>query len=301
MSRTFSRVSEITTTGLYVEPCTFCPLECTLCYTRHESQRLLPEPLVERAVALLLSGTETLGIFWCGLGELYADARFPGIVDRLDARWGDRLVHSIQTNGQYPDATPFVRADNKVVLVSVDLPRAFQEQNRGPETYDAAVRYLATQREAGVLGGVVKTLVTQDTVGELAQGFDTLVEDVATVFYDEPEAVAEWLRLEPVLPFRADETAAGPPVSFRANAYSEERDALLKALAHHLPEHAKRLRERPRTVQVALTTNGVFSCCEATVRVAHHDELQRLSYDDLMSRLEEAVAICEDCPLKDVC
>ena len=67
------RATSITTTGLYVEPSTFCPLDCALCYTAHTTQRLLPAEVIHRAAALMLEDHHTLGIFWCGLGAVFQE------------------------------------------------------------------------------------------------------------------------------------------------------------------------------------------------------------------------------------
>ncbi len=293
------RRSELTTTGLYLEPSTYCPLDCALCYTAHREQRLLPEPAIQRAVTVMLEGQESLGIFWCGLGELFQDRRFPGMLERLDARWPGRLLHVVQTNGQTGRDLP--APGNKVALVSMDLPRAFQECHRGRGTWARAVAFGARHLAAGGQGLGVKCLLTHATlpgVGRSFLGLQRRWAELAGLPLAEVRA-RSWL--EPILPFPRAEVARLDNPAFVPRGGEESPAALLAALARHLPEHAEALRDRPRTVELSVTAAGLFSCCEAVVPIGALDELEGLDRATILSRLEAAAPACEGCPLEAVC
>jgi hypothetical protein len=292
------RTSSITTTGLYLEPSTYCPLDCALCYTAHKEQRLLPAALIERAVAVMVEGQETLGIFWCGLGEVFEDQRFPGLLRDLDARWPERLLHVVQTNGQseldLPDPA------NKVALISMDLPRRFQERHRGRGTWDRAVAFGARHLAAGGQGLGVKCLITRATLPSVGRSFHALRKRLSVLA---GLSIAETRRrswLEPIVPFPRGEVARLDNPAFVPRGGGEDPATLFAALARQLPEH-QGLGQRPRTLELSVTAEGLFSCCEAVVRIGDHADLERLDRAEIRARLTAAAPACEACPLAGVC
>lgn len=293
------RPTEVNASGLYLEPTTFCPLDCGLCYTAHHRRDRLPFDVARRAVEVMLDGVEVLGLFWCGLGEVYADPRFPGFLDRLDGAHGPRLLHLVQTNGQHPRRAPARRPENKVFLLSMDLPRAFHESHRGPGTWERAVAFGARQLEAGVLGVGVKSLVTLATIPQLAGAFAALQATWSRRTGLPLAEVQARTHLEPVVPFPPRDTAQVGGSAFVARGAAEDPEVLYGAVARHLPHLA--LHRRPRTVQLSVTVDGVFSCCEAVVRVGDHADLRRLDRRAWLDRLEAAAEACGTCPLRGVC
>lgn len=295
-----ARTADITTTGLYLEPSTLCPLDCALCYTAHKEQRLLPVEVIHRAVEVMIAGQETLGLFWCGLGEVFVDRRFPGLLQDLDARWPDRLLHVVQTNGQVPGAA-LPDPANKVALVSVDLPRAFQEAHRGRGTWARALDFGARHLTAGGQGLGIKCLLTSATVPAVARSFRGLQRALARRAGLPLADVRARSWLEPIVPFPRTRVNELHNPAFIANGGAEDPAALLAAVARHLPEHAASLRERPWTLELSVTARGLFSCCEAVVSIGEHSDLWRLDRRALLARLEAAAVECEACPLLDVC
>ncbi len=299
-----SRGTEIVTTGLYVEPCTFCPLACLPCYTAHRERRHLPEATVFRAIEILLGDGGVLGVFWCGLGEVHEDPRFPGILASCDARWGDRLLHVVQTNGQHPEALPVERAGNKVFLVSLDLPRTLHESLRGPGTWAPAVAYAGRALAAGALGVGVKCLLTVNSAPAVGPAFEALRAAWAEEAGLGVDEAARRIHLHPIVPFPRDAVARVPRPSFHAGGWHEDPAAVRAAaaradLGRYGPEPG--LLDRPRTVEVSLTVDGVFSCCEAVVPIATLEDLSVLDRSALLARLRAAAAACETCALAEVC
>ncbi len=293
------RGTSVTTTGLYLEPSTFCPLDCALCYTAHHEQRLLPAELIHRAVELSVEGQQTLGIFWCGLGEVFEDPRFPGLLSDLDARWPERLLHVVQTNGQTTLDLP--GPANKVALVSMDLPRAFQERHRGRGSWERAVHFAARHLAAGGQGVGIKCLLTRRTLPAVPRSFHALQRRLSAL---SGLAIHETRRrswLEPILPFPRRDVARIDSPAFVPRGGVEDPGVLLSAMARHLPEHHAELTGRPRTLELSVTADGLFSCCEAVVRIGEHEDLARLDRGALMARLEAAAPACEGCPLEAVC
>ncbi|MBN1334797.1 MAG: radical SAM protein [Deltaproteobacteria bacterium] len=298
------RGTEVVTSGLYVEPYTWCPLACRPCYTAHRERRSLPEASVFRAIEILLEGQEVLGVFWCGLGEVHEDPRFSSLLARCDARWGDRLLHVVQTNGQHPEAVPVERTGNKVFLVSIDLPRALHESFRGPGTWDPAVTYASRALAAGALGVGVKCLLTVDSAPEVGPAFEALRTEWGQAAGLGAEETARRVRLHPVVPFPREAVARVDRPSFRGGGWHESPAAVRKAaLEADLVRFCSDpgVLDRPRTVEVSLTVDGVFSCCEAIVLIADLEDLDTLDRSELLARLRAAAPGCRACPLKDVC
>jgi hypothetical protein len=293
------RLTTTTTTGLYLEPSTFCPLDCALCYTAHREQRLLPAEIIHRAVELMAQDQATLGIFWCGLGEVFADARFPGLLEDLDACHPDRLLHVVQTNGQTHSDLP--APANKVALVSLDLPRAFNARHRGPAYWDQAVTFAARHLAAGGQGIGIKCLLTHATLPAVGRSFHALQKRLSVLAGLPIAEIRRRSWLEPIVPFpRADVARIDSP-AFVPRGGGEDPGALLAAMARYLPEHHGELRDRPRTLELSVTADGLFSCCEAAVPIGGHADLWHLDRAALMARLEAAAPACERCPLEAVC
>ncbi len=293
------RISTLTTTGIYLEPSTYCPLDCALCYTAHREQRLLSAEVIHRAVALMVEGQDTLGIFWCGLGEVFEDARFPGLLLDLDTRWPDRLLHVVQTNGQ--TAVDLPDPANKVALISMDLPRAFTARHRGPGYWPRAVAFAARHLAAGGQGVGIKCLLTTGTLPAVPRSFHALQKRLSVL---SGLTIAETRRrswLEPIVPFPRRDVARIDSPAFVPRGGGEDPAALLEAVARHLPEHHASLRDRPRTLELSVTARGLFSCCEAVVGIGDHEDLGRLDRAALVERLERAAPACETCPLAAVC
>jgi len=297
---TVGRKAQIATTGLYLEPSTLCPLDCALCYTAHREQRLLPVEVIRRAVEVMIEGQPTLGLFWCGLGEVFADRRFPGLLDDLDLRWPGRLLHVVQTNGQVPGAAlPFPA--NKVALVSVDLPRAFQEAHRGRGTWARALDFGARHLAAGGLGLGIKCLLTTSTLPAVSRSFQGLRRTLARRAGLALSDLRARTWLEPVVPFPRARVGELDNPAFVPRGGAEDPAAVLAAVARHLPEHEEALRQRPWTIELSVTARGLFSCCEAVLPIGEHADLWRLDRAALLARLEVAAAACERCPLGEVC
>ena len=293
------RPTELTTTGLYIEPSTLCSLNCALCYTAHRDQRLLSAELIHRAVALMAKGQDTLGIFWCGLGEVFEDPRFPGLLEDLDARWPERLLHVVQTNGQTTHDLP--EPTNKVALVSMDLPRAFQERHRGRGSWDRSVAFAARHLAAGGQGIGIKCLLTLRTLPAVPRSFHALQKRLSVL---SGLTIAEIRRrswLEPIVPFPRQDVARIASPAFVPRGGGEDPSALLEAMARHLPEHHADLKDRPRTVELSVTADGLFSCCEAVVRIGELSELEQLDRTTVVARLHAAVPACETCPIRAIC
>jgi hypothetical protein len=293
------RLTEPTTTGLYLEPCTLCSLDCALCYTAHAEQRLLPAPVIQRAVELMVDSQDSLGLFWCGLGEVFEDARFVGLLEDLDARWPGRLLHMVQTNGQTERDLP--APANKVALVSLDLPRAFQERHRGRGSWDRAVAFAARHLAAGGQGVGVKCLLTRHTLPSVGRSFHALqrrLSELGKLSIDETRR-RSWL--EPIVPFPRRDVARIDSPAFVPRGGGEDPRALMAAMAQHLPAHHAALEARPRTLEISVTAEGVFSCCEAVVPVATHAELGHMDREGLLRRLAAAAPACSRCPLEGVC
>ena len=293
------RATSITTTGLYVEPSTFCPLDCALCYTAHTTQRLLPAEVIHRAAALMLEDHHTLGIFWCGLGEVFQDHRFPNLLDDLDQRYHGRLLHVVRTNGQA--RATLAAAANKVALVSLDLPRAFTARHRGRGYWDRAVAFSARHLAAHGQGLGIKCLVTSATLPAVARSFHALQKRLSVLSGLSIHETRRRSWLEPILPFPRTDVARIDNSAFVPRGGEEDPTALLEALARWLPEHCVELRERPRTLELSVTAQGLFSCCEAVVRIGDLDELEHLDHATVRARLEAAAPACETCPLEGVC
>lgn len=293
------RRSEPTTTGLYLEPSTYCPLDCALCYTAHREQRLLPEAVIQRAVAVMIDGQDGLGIFWCGLGEVFEDARFPDLLRALDTRWPGRLLHMVQTNGQTTQDLP--DPANKVALVSLDLPRGFTERHRGPGYWSRAVAFAARHLAAGGQGVGVKCLLTHSTLPAVGRSFAALQRRWAALAGLPLAEVRARSWLEPIVPFPRRDVARIDSPAFVPRGGGETPADLLSAVARHLPDHHAALVERPRTLEISVTARGVFSCCEAVVPIATHEELAHLDRAHLLARLEAAAPRCDDCPIQAVC
>jgi len=295
-----TRSHEVLRNGLYLEPCTFCPLDCALCYTAHRQQHLLPLDVAHRAVDLMLEGQQSLGIFWCGLGELLCDPRFFGLLADLDARWPSRLLHSVQTNGQHGSAVLPAPA-NKVLLLSLDLPRAFTRQHRGGGYWTRAVAFAARHLAAGGIGVGIKCLLTAHTLPSVARSFGALQARLAALSGLPPSQVRRTSWLEPILPFPAEQVARIHSAAFAPRGGQENRGELLALVARHLPEHREALADRPRSLQLAVTSAGLFTCCEAVVKLGEHRELWRLDRSALLDRLSSKAADCETCPLAENC
>lgn len=293
------RTTELTTTGLYLEPSTYCPLDCALCYTAHHTQRLLPAAVIRRAVERMVEGQDSLGVFWCGLGELFEDSHFPGLLRDLDERWPGRLLHVVQTNGQTTSELP--EPANKVALVSMDLPRAFCEAHRGRGYWERAVAFGARHLAQGGQGLGVKCLLTTTTMPAVGRSFHALQKRWSVLSGLPIHTVRQRSWLEPILPFPRRDVARIDSPAFVPRGGGEDLPALLDAVGRHLPEHLESLAVRPRTLELSVTPEGLFSCCEAVVRIGQHDDLERLDRSALMARLEAAAPACDGCPLEAVC
>jgi sulfatase maturation enzyme AslB (radical SAM superfamily) len=293
------RPTAITSTGLYLEPSTLCSLDCALCYTAHREQRLLDEAVIERAVALMVEGQETLGIFWCGLGEVFEDARFPSILEALDDRWPGRLLHVVQTNGQASRDLP--APANKVALISMDLPRRFQERHRGRGTWERAVAFGARHLAAGGQGVGIKCLLTRATLPAVGRSFHALQRHLSVRSGLELTETRRRSWLEPIVPFPRRDVALLDNPAFVSRGGGEDPAALLAELARHQPEHHRDLEQRPRTLELSVTARGLFSCCEAVVGIGEHADLAHLDRAAVQARLEAAAPACEACPIREVC
>jgi hypothetical protein len=301
MAHPIHRSSVLTETGLYIEPCTYCPLQCTLCYTAHEKQKLLDERWILRAVDLYAQALDTVGVFWCGLGEVLYDRRFAPLLQRLDDRYGARLVHVIQTSGQLPEHPILHRPEHRFFAVSIDLPVRFNEQHRGAGYTAKAETFIAQALKNGALGVQIKCLLTLATIAAVPNAFRALQARIADQTGLSQSTVETKLTLEPILPFAQKEVAQISSPAFIAQGGAESRQALLAAVAKHLPEHLKRLTTRPRTVELALTADGLFNCCEAVESIGTLRDLDRLDYAQIIERLQASMLRCEDCVLRDVC
>jgi hypothetical protein len=294
-----SRGAQILTTGLYLEPSTFCPRACALCYTAHREQRLLPAEVVHRAVEVMLADGETLGLFWCGLGEVFEDARFPGLLSDLDARWPGRLLHVVQTNGLVPGAA-LPDPGGKVALVSLDLPRAFHEAHRGRDAWHPAVDFGARHLAAGGLGLGIKCLLTTRTLPAVARSFPGLRATLARQSGLPLAVVRARTWLLPIVPFPRAQVAEIQNAAFGARGGVEDPTALRAAARRLLPGCAADL-DRPRTLELSVTSRGLFSCCEAVIQVGEHADLWRLDREALLARVRAAAPACETCPLREAC
>ncbi len=293
------RPTEITTTGLYLEPCTFCPLDCALCYTAHRRQRLLPTEVIGRAVEIMLEGQDTLGVFWCGLGEVFQDVRFPDLLRDLDARWPERLLHVVQTNGQTERDLP--AAANKVALISLDLPRSWSAAHRGAGYWPRAIAFAARHLAAGGQGVGIKCLLSRDSLPAVGRSFHALQKRLAVLAGLPIHDVRRRSWLEPILPFPRAAVADLDNPAFVPRGGEEDPATLLALVQQHLPNHHTSLRDRPRTLELSVTARGLFSCCEAVVPIGEHGDLTRLDRTTLRARLELAAAACARCPLRRVC
>lgn len=294
-----SRGVEVLASGLYLEPSTLCSRACGLCYTAHSEQRLLPADVIARAVEVMLPDGADLGLFWCGLGEVFEDARFPGLLAGLDARFPGRLLHVVQTNGMVPGAA-LPDPGGKVALVSLDLPRAFHEAHRGRGAWERAVGFCARHLAAGGLGVGIKCLLSARSLPAVARSFAGLRAALARRAGIPPAEVRARTWLLPIIPFpRARVAGIGSP-AFAARGGGEDPAALRAAARRCLPACAAEL-ERPRTLELSVTARGLFSCCEAVVQVGEHADLWRLDRAALLARVEAAAPACEACPLREVC
>ncbi len=293
------RRTEITRTGLYLEPSTRCSERCKLCYTAHREQHLLPIPVIQRAVEIMVDGQDTLGIFWCGLGEVFEDVRFVGTLAELDTRWPGRLLHVVQTNGQTLQDLP--DPANKVALVSLDLPRAFNDENRGKAYWDRAVRFAARHLAAGGQGVGIKCLLTRGTAPAVERSFQALQRRWEQLTGLRPADVRYRSWLEPIIPFPRREISRIVNPAFVQCGGDEDPAALLVELERTLPFHHTALRDRPRTLELSVTARGLFSCCEAVIPIGTHADLEHLDRDAVLARLEAVAPACEACPLEAVC
>ncbi len=295
------RRNEINGSGLYIEPSTWCPLDCQLCYTAHRQRRLLPRAAISRAVELMLEGQDSLGLFWCGLGEVFEDERFVGLLQELDERYEGRLLHLIQTNGQTGGRLPLRGPENKLLLISLDLPRAFNDWQRGPDCWEPALACGAAALAQGVLGLGVKCLLSASSLPQVAPAFEELLRHWSAASGLDLDQVRQRVRLEPIIPFHRQQVARIERSSFAPGGGTEDRQALLELAAQHLPQHLEDLRDRPRTVQASLTVDGLFSCCEAVERIGAIEDLWRLDRTGVLTKLAAAAPRCQRCPLASIC
>ena len=296
-----SRRSELTPNGLYIEPCTLCPLECALCYTAHDQQRLLDTRWIRRAIAIYAEALETVGVFWCGLGEVLYDRRFAPLLDELDERYGDKLVHVIQTSGQVPQSAVLERPGHRFFAVSIDLPVPFNEQHRGVGYTERAEAFISRALRNGALGVQIKSLLTLAHLPELAESFQALQQRLAKRSGRSMSEIQNLVTLEPILPFQRDEVSQIASTAFVPQGGTEDRAALLEAVKTHLPERWAYLRDRPRTIELSVTADGLFNCCEAVEKIGSLTELSSLDHSSVLDRLLHSMSQCEACALQGVC
>ncbi len=296
-----TRISELTPNGLYIEPCTLCPLECALCYTAHDQQRLLDTRWIRRAIAIYAEALETVGVFWCGLGEVLYDRRFAPLLDELDDQYGDKLVHVIQTSGQIPQSAVLERPGHRFFAVSIDLPVAFNEQHRGAGYTERAEAFISRALRNGALGVQIKSLLTLTHLPDLAESFQALQQRLSERSGLSMSEVENLVTLEPILPFQRDEVARIASSAFVPQGGTEDRASLLEATKAHLPDRWAYLTHRPRTIELSVTADGLFNCCEAVERIGSLTELASLDHAGILDRLRPSIARCDECVLRDVC
>jgi|GEM_PF-5205651 len=295
------RRTELTPNGIYIEPCTYCPLDCALCYTAHKTQRLLDTQWIYRAIEIYAEALDTVGLFWCGLGEVLYDRRFAPMLDSLDARYGSKLVHVIQTSGQIPNSPVLTRPENRFFAVSIDLPVAFNETHRGKGYTARAEAFIARALQNGAMGVQIKSLLTVQNLQVLRQSFDALQRRIATQSKLALPDVQSRVTLEPIVPFQRDEVEKISSEAFVSQGDTANRETLLQTLKHTMPERWAYLTSRPRTIELALTADGLFNCCEAVERIGDLNELTSLNYATIVARLRESMTNCTSCALEGVC
>jgi sulfatase maturation enzyme AslB (radical SAM superfamily) len=296
-----TRISELTPNGLYIEPCTLCPLECSLCYTAHDQQRLLDARWIRRAIAIYAEALETVGVFWCGLGEVLYDRRFAPLLDELDTQYGDKLVHVIQTSGQVPHSPVLERPAHRFFAVSIDLPVAFNEHHRGAGYTERAEAFITRALQNGTLGVQIKSLLTLKHLPHLAESFQALQQRLSQRSGLSMSEIQNLVTLEPILPFQRDEVSQIASSAFVPQGGTEDRAALLEAVKTHLPDRWAYLTNRPRTIELSITADGLFNCCEAVEGIGDLDELSSLNHATILDRLRRSTTRCDACALRDVC
>lgn len=203
--------TEIAPLWLWIDPTRRCNLACRLCYTKTSHADVDLEPAALEAMLARLGALEThrlqrLHLNW--RGEPLMNPRFP-VLWRMAAEYCQDLcwleVHSNGTLMTEAAAQAFVHAGgpNQLVYVSIDGGRRdLHDKNRGPGTYDGAMRGLRTLLDVRGDAPYPRIGLYQLDMGLAESEYDPAFLELA-------RQVDVWPRMKPVSPVNAVQIGRG--------------------------------------------------------------------------------------------
>jgi len=244
---------------LYIEPILDCNLRCRYCYLNNDQRGELTEDDVRQFIRRVQTVADISTFSWIGHGEICLWKPWTTLVNELTA------THIVQTNGigLVERLLEVDWLDKMRVRLSVDGLKKHHETNRGAGTFAVMERTLRWLSEMRVKT-LVRSLLTPKSVGE------------AGLFRDWVKGIDASFDVRFTIPFTKKQVDkyrgygcefVGPDFG----TYDEK--AFEKAC-----ETAEGLNDDDDTpdTYLALTVNGVYSCCEAQHKIGKIDDDPRL-------------------------
>lgn len=284
---------EFVPSQLYIEPTSVCNLKCKMCYTNvinGPDKRVIPADRIMSMIERFVDAAPPpYKIYWCGTGEIFLHKEFPQMVNEVMRRYGNSIAQTVQTNGTIDRLDEFDTLKPLKFSVSVDGQRAAHDWHRGEKNYDRTLAFCRSVLDRGGQKLTLRLLLTRDNIHTLHDLQAELVERLGPRFV-----------LEPMLPFTNKDLNNVRPKSLvvvqkdiddsRTLTAAEARAILEEKYQgrYQLDEHAPAV-----TNYLSLTTYGVFSCCNAIVKLGEVDT----DIATLKERLLYSQSECRACSL----
>ena len=268
------------TDWLYIEPVGMCNLRCKLCYTKRYS-KIIPKARLLKIINDFSKLKKSMKIYWCGGGELFLYRHFVPIANYVS----DNIVgckQVIQTNGMFSEGLDSLNKIEKIDFrVSIDMPRRFQEWNRGKGNFDKAMDFCRKAYDIGC-GIEVRTLLVKDNIEHLLE-FEKFLKD----------EIGERIILSATPVMLPKDTGCKNDVEkgMLFDSLEEVRNGLGKYNGRFASNNHDYL------TYVSISPSGFYSCCEMINKIGDLNE----DLSVIMERLKSSADYCNRCRLLKYC
>jgi len=253
---------------LYVNPLERCNLRCKICYTRKTSPILTELEIVD--FVNKYQKTQSLKIItFCG-GEVFTLKYFPALINYLTDLG---LFIQIITNGTIDHLKDLKNPNAVNLIVSIDGPESYHDQNRGEGTFQKSIAFLNHAKKMGFHTEIFSIVTKQnfEMINDFEKYINNIVGNIQITYH--PRKPLTYLTQHPI------SNIVGRTENF--NYPTEQQLTKLYQTKTVFP---------PKNLgcyQIALMSDGkIYGCCEGTLPIGTiKDSIPKL-IDRLTQRLK---------------
>lgn len=271
---------------LYINPLEKCNLRCKICYTKKTNPILTNKQIID--FVNKYQKTQSLKmITFCG-GEVFTLKYFPTLVNYLTKKG---IFIQIITNGTINRLKEFDKPNSVNLIVSIDGPEKYHDQNRGEGSFKKSLLFLKNARDLGFHREIF-SIVTKQNYNMIADFEKYINKEVGTILITyHPRKPPTYLTAHPI------SNIVGLTENFDYPTQQQLTD-LYKRKTVFPPKNLG-------CYQIALMSDGkIYGCCEGTVPIGNiKDSIPKL-INNLTQRLitwqeKNSKSLCLGCSQPD--